>query len=79
MEEQEIKQQEEVKQQQGWKDVIITEDFPIKALVEFLNILNQRVSALEDIVNINGKSITELYAEQYQADLQQHEKKEENK
>ena len=33
---------------QGWKDVNIVPDMPLTAMVQFLNILNQRLCAVED-------------------------------
>ena len=46
MENQNINQeqtQEQPKQAQGWRDVTITPDMPLTAIVQFLNILNQRL------------------------------------
>lgn len=57
---------------QGWKDVQITPDMPLSVLVNFMNILNQRLVALEDNVRIpfDNKmiSLTELYAIQAEAE-----------
>lgn len=52
---------------QGWRDVQIVPDMPLSALVNFLNVLNQRLCALEDIVTVPGEdgkaiSLTDLYA-----------------
>lgn len=57
---------------QGWRDVQIVPDMPLSALVNFLNVLNQRLCALEDIVTIPGEdgkaiSLTDLYALQAEA------------
>ena len=65
MENQNINQQEQ-KQPQGWRDVNITPDMPLTALVQFFNVLNQRLCALEDSTFIEmptgGKvSISDLY------------------
>jgi hypothetical protein len=54
---------------QGWKDVNIVPDMPLSALVQFLNILNQRLCAVEDNTFIkddegNMLSLTKLYAMQ---------------
>ena len=54
------------KKVQGWKDVVITPDMPLTAIVQFLNVLNQRLCTIEDNLNIemqNGEklSITEIY------------------
>ena len=84
-------EKEQELQVQGWKDVQITPDMPASALVQFLNVLNQRLVAVEDNVitkNDNGKpvSLTDLYAEQARAELaarqaaaeEEAQKKEEN-
>ena len=57
---------------QGWRDVQIVPDMPLSALVNFLNVLNQRLCALEDIVTVPGEdgkaiSLTDLYALQAEA------------
>ena len=57
---------------QGWRDVQIVPDMPLSALVNFLNVLNQRLCALEDIVTVSGEdgqpiSLTDLYAIQAEA------------
>ena len=54
---------------QGWKDVNIVPDMPLTAMVQFLNILNQRLCAVEDNTFIkddqgNMLSLTKLYAMQ---------------
>ena len=59
-------QPQEQKQPQGWKDVVITPDMPLTALVQFFNVLNQRLCTIEDNLLVempNGEklSITELY------------------
>lgn len=51
---------------QGWKDVVITPDMPLTAIVQFLNILNQRLCTIEDNLSVEmptGEklSITEIY------------------
>jgi len=57
---------------QGWKDVQITPDMPLNVLVNFMNVLNQRLVALEDNVQVpfDNKmvSLTELYAIQAEAE-----------
>ena len=40
------------KKVQGWKDVVITPDMPLTAIVQFLNVLNQRLCTIEDNLNI---------------------------
>lgn len=52
---------------QGWKDVNIVLDMPLTAMVQFLNILNQRLCAVEDNTFVkddqgNMISLTKLYA-----------------
>lgn len=56
----------EERQAQGWADVTITDQMPLNILVNFMNVLNQRLCTLENIVTTmhNGKaiSLTDLYA-----------------
>lgn len=67
---------EENKQQvQTWKDVHISPELSASMLIDFFNILNQRMATLENIVTIpdnTGKmiTVTELYARQAQAQAQ---------
>ena len=70
------------KKVQGWKDVVITPDMPLTAIVQFLNVLNQRLCTIEDNLTIemqNGEklSITEIY--RIQAEQEEQEKNKENK
>ena len=70
------------KKVQGWKDVVITPDMPLTAIVQFLNVLNQRLCTIEDNLNIemqNGEklSITEIY--RIQAEQAEQEKNKEDK
>ena len=73
-----------VEQIQGWADVQLGADMPLNALVQFLNVLNQRLVTLEDHVVLTGpegqqKTITEIYREQAiaeQAALAQQEQNE---
>ena len=70
------------KKVQGWKDVVITPDMPLTAIVQFLNVLNQRLCTIEDNLTIemqNGEklSITEIY--RIQAEQVEQEKNKENK
>lgn len=59
-------EQNEQKTLDGWKDVVITADMPLMALIQMMNVLNQRLAQVEDIVKINYEgqmiSLTELYA-----------------
>ena len=73
-------QEQTEKKVQGWKDVVITPDMPLTAIVQFLNVLNQRLCTIEDNLNIemqNGEklSITEIYRIQ----AEQAEEEEKNK
>lgn len=55
---------------QGWSDVQLSADMPLVALVQFLNVLNQRLCELENTVvaatdaNGNQLTYTQLYREQ---------------
>lgn len=62
---------EEVKQTEqpvirGWKDVALSENMPLNVLVNFFNVLNQRLVTLENITQVpfdnRMVSITEMYA-----------------
>lgn len=66
---------EENKQLQGWKDVVINEQMPVAALVQFLNILNQRLVAIEDRITIDGPdgkpiTLTQAYELQTKAEME---------
>ena len=43
-----IFEEKQPQQSQGWKDVVITPDMPLAALVQFLNVLNQRLCNIEE-------------------------------
>jgi hypothetical protein len=78
MENQNINQTQEQKQPQGWRDVVITPDMPLSAIVQFLNVLNQRLCGIEDTVIValpTGEevSITKAYELQAEAEKQQRE------
>ena len=50
----------------SWRDVQLTPEMSVYLLVDFLNVLNQRLSLLEDVIKINDEngneiSITEYY------------------
>lgn len=75
-------QEQTEKKVQGWKDVIITPDMPLTAIVQFLNVLNQRLCTIEDNLTVemqNGEklSITEIY--RIQAEQAEQEKNKEDK
>ena len=49
-----------------WRDVQLTPEMSVYLLIDFLNVLNQRLSLLEDVIKINDEngneiSITEYY------------------
>ena len=76
MENQNVNQTQEQKQPQGWKDVVITPDMPLAAIVQFLNVLNQRLCTIEDNTFVempNGEklSITQIYALQSEAEQEE--------
>ena len=82
MENQNVNQTQEQKQPQGWKDVVITPDMPLAAIVQFLNVLNQRLCTIEDntfVEMANGEklSITQIYA--LQAEQEQKAQEEQTK
>ena len=75
-------QEQTEKKVQGWKDVVITPDMPLTAIVQFLNVLNQRLCTIEDNLSVemqNGEklSITEIY--RIQAEQAEQEKNKEKK
>ena len=76
MENQNINQEQT--QVQGWKDVVITQDIPLSAIIQFLNVLNQRLCGIEDTVIValpTGEevSITKAYELQAEMERQQAE------
>ena len=78
----EQKQKPEKNTPQGWKDVVITPDMPLTALVQFFNVLNQRLCTIEDNLLVempNGEklSITQIYA--LQAEQEQKAQEEQTK
>lgn len=78
MENQNVNQTQEQKQPQGWRDVVITPDMPLAAIVQFLNVLNQRLCTIEDNLMVEmptGEkiSITQAYALQAEAEQQAQE------
>lgn len=81
MENQNVNQEQTQQQQpQGWRDVVITPDMPLTAIVQFLNILNQRLCTIEDNLKVEmptGEqlSISEVY--RIQAEQEQQEQTQE--
>lgn len=55
----------EEKKIQSWRDVQLTPDMPVSVLVNFLNVLNQRLAAVEDqvVIDFEGskRTLTEVY------------------
>lgn len=83
MENQNINQTQEQNQPQGWRDVVITPDMPLSAIVQFLNVLNQRLCGIEDTVVValpTGEevSITKAYELQAEMERQQAEQAQNN-
>ena len=67
-------EQMEQNQPQGWKDVTITPDMPLTAIIQFFNVLNQRLCTIEDNLTVEmptGEklSITQVYALQAEAEM----------
>ena len=69
----------EEKKIQGWKDVQLTPDMPVSVLVNFLNVLNQRLASIEDqvVVDFEGakKTLTEVYQIQSEREAEEMAKK----
>lgn len=52
-----------------WKDVNLTQDFPLASLIQFLNILNQRICTIEDMIIIKDETGKEMsLSEKYKED-----------
>ena len=71
----EQKQEPEKNTPQGWKDVAITPDMPLAAMVQFFNVLNQRLCTIEDNTFVEMStgeklSITQIYALQAEEEQQ---------
>ena len=84
MENQNVNQTQEQKQPQGWRDVVITPDMPLAAIVQFLNILNQRLCTIEDNLKVEmptGEqlSISEVYRIQAEQEQKAQEEQTEEK
>lgn len=80
----EQKQEPEKNTPQGWKDVVITPDMPLGAIVQFFNILNQRLCTIEDNLKVEmptGEqlSISEVYRIQAEQEQQAQEKQTEER
>jgi len=72
----------EEKRPQGWADVQITPEMPLVVLVNFMNVLNQRLVQVENVTQIpNGNhmiTLTEFYRIQSE-EAQKAQEKEESK
>jgi hypothetical protein len=58
----------------GWADVQLTADMPLSALVQFLNVLNQRLASVEDkvvAIEQDGETLTFTQLYQKQAEREQ--------
>ena len=60
-----MEENKEQKQVKGWADVVITPDMPLSVIVNFLNVINERLCAIEDIIQIpfNNKMITPQFVQ----------------
>ena len=80
----EQKQEPEKNTPQGWRDVVITQEMPLAAIVQFFNVLNQRLCTIEDNLKVEmptGEqlSISEVYRIQAEQEQQAQEKQTEEK
>ena len=75
----EQKQEPEKNAPQGWRGVTITPDMPLGAIVQFFNILNQRLCNLEDnvTVNLQNEMVSLTRAYEIQAELEKQAQQEE--
>ena len=76
MENQNINQEQTQNQPQGWRDVMITPDMPLSAIVQFLNVLNQRLCGIEDTVVValpTGEEVSITKAYELQAEMERQE------
>lgn len=78
-------QEKNVNQQpQGWRNVVISPEMPLNALVQFFNVLNQRLCTIEDnfqveLENNEKLTITELYQLQEELERQKTQQEQEQK
>ena len=68
----------------GWAQVNITPDMPLGLIVNFLNVLNQRLVTIENVVTVQGPdgkmiSLTDLYALQSEEEAKQAQAQENQK
>ena len=68
----------EEKKPQGWGDVVITPEMPLSVIVNFMNVLNQRLVQIEDVTQIPFEnrmiSLSEYYRIQTEAKQKEAEK-----
>lgn len=70
-------EQKNTNEEKMWKDVNLTSDFPLGSLVQFLNILNQRLCTIEDMITIKKDDGTEVsLSQQYVLDAKAAREKE---
>ena len=79
-----IFEEKQPQQPQGWKDVVITPDMPLAAMVQFFNVLNQRLCTIEDNTFVEmptGEklSITQIYALQAEEEQKAQQAQQEQK
>ncbi len=72
---------DEKQEVQGWKDVRITVDMPVSVLINFMNILNSRLCAVENLTTTLGPdgkliTLTDLYRLQVEEEQKQQAQKE---
>ena len=71
----------EERKPQGWADVQVNEGMPLNVLVNFLNVLNQRLVQVENVTQIpydnHMISLTEFYHIQQEEVLRQQKEQEE--
>ena len=71
-------EQQEEKKINSWADVQLNDSMPLNVLINFLNVLNQRLFSVENSVVVKGPNgekmtLTELYAIQAEEALRQQE------
>ena len=83
MEQQQPQASQQPMEPQGWKDVQISPEMPLSALVQFFNVLNQRLVNVEDntVIDVNGEKMTlsQFYAKQTEAELKAQRAQQESK
>jgi len=59
-----------------WRDVRITSQMPLDAIVDFANVLNQRLCAVEDLIKIKKEdgseiTLTDFYKEDIKRQMEE--------